>query len=212
MFLAYGDLDNSLPLQSQHRRGVVALRVAPTVGAPEVDLVLRKFAWRGAVHNVEQATVANVGADGVLVWDGDACLTAQVHAVNRQHLPRFVVEVAKHLLDGNRGTVLEASVLGQPGLDPGWRTLSPLILHVDLEPLLLVRLDELGLEVLFVVFSGLSRLSVGGPLSNETLVGVACHALDLRNLLGVVPMERGRLFRHVCKGKKNNGSLANSMR
>mmetsp|Transcript_42246 Transcript_42246/g.99196 ORF Transcript_42246/g.99196 Transcript_42246/m.99196 type:complete len:253 (-) Transcript_42246:334-1092(-) len=118
MLLAHRDLANSLPLQRQHTGGSVTLWVTPAVGPPEPHLPLRQLPWGRAINNIDEAPIANVAAEGILIWNGDPRLTSQVDAVDGEHFSYPVVEVAEHLLDGYGGAILEAAVLGQPSLDP----------------------------------------------------------------------------------------------
>mmetsp|Transcript_59837 Transcript_59837/g.157328 ORF Transcript_59837/g.157328 Transcript_59837/m.157328 type:complete len:226 (-) Transcript_59837:22-699(-) len=196
MLLPHGDLRDPLSHQGEHARRRLALRVAPGVGAPEVDVLLRQLPGRRPVHNVDEPAVPNVPAERVLVWDRDARLAPEVDAVDGQHLSHLVVEGQEGLLDGQRGPILVASVLRQPDLEPGRGALPTLVLHVDLEALLLLRLDELGLVVVLVVLGAFPSLPVRRPLRGDARVGLGRHALDLEELVGIVAVNGRRLRVH----------------
>jgi len=116
--------------------------------------------------------------------------------VNGEHLAGTVVEVAEHLLHCNRWAVLKAAVLGEPGLDPSSRALAALILHVDLEPLLLLWLDELWLVVLVLVLGRLPGPPIGSSLGLDAIVLVAANALNLCDLVSRTMQRWGVSIRH----------------
>mmetsp|Transcript_34844 Transcript_34844/g.76004 ORF Transcript_34844/g.76004 Transcript_34844/m.76004 type:complete len:270 (-) Transcript_34844:379-1188(-) len=82
MLLPEGDLADPLPLQCQHGAWCIALWVTPGVRAPEVDDIFWEFARCGAIDHVDEAAVADVATEGILIGDGYASLTSEVNAVN----------------------------------------------------------------------------------------------------------------------------------